>query len=124
MGIGMSAEDTELERLMAKKLSELRKKVETESKPKSAKEILSGHLIDRGVEVLQTAEKQYPNETREIVDRLAELYRSGKISRNITGGELLWIFRRLGIDVRIETSIKVEEDGRFIDISEKLAKKE
>ncbi|MEM3267735.1 MAG: hypothetical protein QXR69_03490 [Conexivisphaerales archaeon] len=120
----MSAEDTELERLMAKKLSELRKKVETESKPKSAKEILSEHLIDRGVEVLQAAEKQYPNETREAVDRLAELYRSEKISRNITGGELLWIFRRLGIDVRIETSIKVEEDGRFIDISEKLAKKE
>jgi DNA-binding TFAR19-related protein (PDSD5 family) len=116
-----SSEDSELRLIMNRKLRELMAKASKEAKQeKTPRDILLSHLVDRGEEVLAAAEAQYPNETKAIVIKLAELYSSGRMEGDISGGELLYLFRRLGLDVRIETSIKVEEHGKLVDLSDKF----
>lgn len=122
----MSNDDTELRLLMNRKLRELmmkagKKPKDTEqAKKQNPRDVVLPHLVERGKEVLEAAEQQYPEQTRAVLQRIAELYLTNRLSGDISGGELLYLFRRLGIPVRIETSIKIEEHGKFVDLSEKL----
>ncbi|HYY86482.1 MAG TPA: hypothetical protein VE594_05195, partial [Nitrososphaeraceae archaeon] len=75
---------------------------------------------DRGDEVLQLAESQYPIQTEIIVKRIADLIKSGEIDSPISGGELLAIFRSVGLRVRVDTNIRIEDHGKFISFGEKL----
>ena len=85
------SEDSELERLKAKRLAEMQKNIsfqenaqkQPETKPetkKTPREILIPTLGYRGLEVLQNAESQFPNETKMIVEKLAELIKTGEIN--------------------------------------------
>ena len=76
----------------------------------------------RGLEVLQNAEYQFPKETQIIVLKLSELISSGEIKEVLDGGNLLALFRAVGINVRMKTKINVEKDGKFVSISDKLGK--
>jgi DNA-binding TFAR19-related protein (PDSD5 family) len=84
------------------------------------KEILLKYLYDRADEVLQLAELQYPVQTRIIVKRIVDLIKSGEIDSLISGGELLAIFRSVGLRIRVDNSIRIEDHGRFISFGEKL----
>ena len=44
----------------------------------------------------------------------------GEIKQRISGGELLALFRSVGINVRINTSIKIEDHGKLVSFSDKL----
>src|SRR3990170_2092030 len=77
----------------------------------------------RGLEVLQNAESQFPSETKIVVEKLGELLYSGEISEEIDGGKLLALFRSVGINVRMQTKINVEQDGEFVSLSDKLTSK-
>jgi len=81
---------------------------------------VSGFLYDRGDEVLNLAYMQYPAQTEAIVTRIAELMQSGEITSRISGGELLALFRSVGLNVRVKTTIKVEDKGKLISFSDKL----
>ncbi|HJU95944.1 MAG TPA: DNA-binding protein [Nitrososphaera sp.] len=127
----MSADDPEIDIINARKLRELREraaameKVKASSqqpRPKSSREILSSHLYDRADEVLDLAYRQYPAQTEAIVTRIARLILSGEITSRISGGELLMLFRYVGLKIRVNTTIKVEDDGKLISFSEKLKK--
>jgi len=130
------SEDKDLERLQAKRLEEMRKnlsfqrkqgkitaseKEEKGNKP-SPREIVIKQLGYRGLEVLQNAEYQFPKETQIIVLKLSELISSGEIKEVLDGGNLLALFRAVGINVRMKTKINVEKDGKFVSISDKLTK--
>lgn len=133
----MSEEDDELERLKAKRLQEMQKNLsyrQTQAEIKSQKEkqrfdtpsqreILVKKLGYRGLEVLENAEHQFPKETVMIVAKLAELIQAGDITETIDGGQLLALFRSLGMNVHMKTTINVEEDGKFVSLSEKLKAK-
>ncbi len=127
----MSADDPEIDIINARKLRELREraaameKVKASSqqpRPKSSREILSSYLYDRADEVLDLAYRQYPVQTEVIVTRIARLILSGEITSRISGGELLMLFRYVGLNIRVNTTIKVEDDGKLISFSEKLKK--
>ena len=132
----MSEEDKDLERLQAKRLAEMRKnlssqqeqekivalqKEQKDNKP-SSREIVIKRLGYRGLEVLQNAEQQFPKETQIVVLKLSELILSGDITEILDGGNLLALFRSIGIDVRMKTKINVEKDGKFVSLSDKLSK--
>ena len=129
----MSEEDSELERLKAKRLAEMQKNISTkqriESTPEPTKETVSENPRDslvkilgfRGLEVLETAESQFPNETKMIVEKLSELVKTGEINESIDGGKLLALFRSVGLNVRMATKINVEQDGKFVSLSDKLS---
>ena len=129
----MTEEDKELELLKAKRLREMQKNISEQQKQEdlkaqklsspdvpSPREILIKQLGYRGLEVLQNAETQFPNETQLVVTKLAELIQSGEVTETIDGGKLLTLFRSLGIRVRVETTIHVEEDGKLVSWSDKL----
>ena len=87
-------------------------------------EALKSKLIDRGEEVLDIAEKAYPNETKAVIKKLSELIKQGKIQNLISGGELLSIFRNLGLNFSVSTSISVSKDGKITSLSDKLKNEE
>lgn len=127
------SEDSELERLKAKRLAEMQKNISTRQEieksttdlqPKETKnprDILVEHLGFRGLEVLKNAELQFPNDTKIVVEKLAELITSGEITESIDGGKLLMLFRSIGINIRMETRINIEQDGKFVSLSDKLS---
>jgi len=123
-------EDSELEKLQAKRLAEMQKNIsslkqttteESEKKEtKSPREIVVDYLGFRGTEVLENAEAQFPKETKSIVDQLSKLIESGELDEKLDGGQLLAVFRSVGLRVRMKTTINVEQDGKFVSLSEKI----
>jgi DNA-binding TFAR19-related protein (PDSD5 family) len=124
-------EDPELAIIKARKMKQLKEKAAQIEKIKEVetkttvtrtkdKEIVLKYLYDRGDEVLQLAESQYPIQTEIIVKRIADLIKSGEIDSPISGGELLAIFRSVGLRVRVDTNIRIEDHGKFISFGEKL----
>lgn len=87
---------------------------------KTDRDIVSDYLYNRGEEVLNLAEFQFPIQTKSIINGIVELIRMGEIKQRISGGELLALFRSVGINVRINTSIKIEDHGKLVSFSEKL----
>ena len=131
----MSEEDSELERLKAKRLAEMQKNISTnqeaeptpadekEKVPENPRDSLIKILGFRGLEVLENAESQFPNETKMITEKLSELIKTGEINESIDGGKLLTLFRSVGINVRMATKINVEQDGKFVSLTDKLSSK-
>ena len=130
------SEDSELERLKAKRLAEMQKNISTKEKIESAAETTTETISEkprdslikvlgfRGLEVLENAESQFPNETKMIVEKLSELIKTGEINEtneSLDGGKLLALFRSVGLNVRMATKINVEQDGKFVSLSDKLS---
>ncbi|MBM3904114.1 MAG: double-stranded DNA-binding protein [Thaumarchaeota archaeon] len=124
------SEDRELEALKARRLAEMRKNIVSQSQkqektetaaPPSYREIVISHLGYRGMEVLQNAESQFPNEAKMVIERLGQLFQTGEINEEIDGGQLLALFRSVGIYVRMQTKINIEQDGKFVSLSDKLS---
>lgn len=84
------------------------------------RELLLKYLYDRGEEVLILAESQFPNETRTILSRLINLIKNGEITERISGGNLMALFQSLGMNVKVNTTIKIEDHGKLLSFSDKL----
>ncbi len=125
--IEAASEDKDLELIRARKMMELRRKMlkqsEGEKKP-DPRSILVSRLVDRGLDVLEAAERTYPEETKLVVRKLADLIERGYIKGYIRGGELLTLFRALGMLVHVETTISVVEDGRLVPLADKLRRRD
>jgi DNA-binding TFAR19-related protein (PDSD5 family) len=128
-----SSDDPDIDIINARKLRELREKAaaierakanqqssSSTSRPRSSREILTPYLYDRADEVLDLAYGQYPVQTEAIVARIASLILDGEITSMISGGELLMLFRSVGLKIRVNTTIKVEDNGKFVSFSDKL----
>ena len=132
----MNEEDKELEILKAKRLAEMQKNIssqeqqkESEQKSDITKEQITSrdyvvkNLGYRGMEVLQNAESQFPNEAKIIIEKLGELISSGDINEVLDGGKLLVLFRSVGVNIRMQNKINVEQDGKFVSITDKFKHK-
>ena len=129
----MNEEDSELERLKAKRLAEMQKNISSQQEienigetdkqtpAENPRDIVVSRLGFRGLEVLENAENQFPQETKIIVEKLSELIKTGEINEIIDGGKLLTLFRSVGLSVRMKTKINIEQDGKFVSISDKLS---
>jgi DNA-binding TFAR19-related protein (PDSD5 family) len=127
----VSQEDPDIAIIKARKMKELRDKAAAFEKAKKReqqptpqkendREIISTYLYDRGEEILKLAESQYPYQTKAILARIIELIKAGEISQRISGGELLALFRSIGLKIRVNTSIKIEDHGKLVSLSDKL----
>ena len=130
----MSDDDSELQRLQAKRLAEMQKNISsretvdekpktTEEKTVNPRESLIKQLGFRGLEVLTNAESQFPNETKMIIDKLYELIKTGEITEILDGGKLLGLFRSIGLNVKMDTKINIQQDGKFVSLTDKLSNK-
>lgn len=123
-------DDIDIEILKAKKMQEImermaKQKKENELKIKDKKittenEIILSYLYDRGNEVLALAESQFPTQTSIIIKKIVELIKIGEIRNKISGGELLSLFRSLGLNIKVNTTIKIEEHGKYVSFADKL----
>jgi DNA-binding TFAR19-related protein (PDSD5 family) len=124
-------EDPELAIIKARKMKQMKEKAALSEKIKEDeiktnmtkigdKEILLKYLYDRGDEVLRLAGSQFPVQTEIVVKRIVELIKSGEIDSLISGGELLAIFRSVGLRIRVDTNIRIEDHGKYISFGEKL----
>ena len=88
----MNDEDKELEILKAKRLAEMQKNLSFQEKQKeseqksdiateqvTSRDYVVKNLGYRGMEVLQNAESQFPNEAKIIIEKIGELIASGDI---------------------------------------------
>jgi DNA-binding TFAR19-related protein (PDSD5 family) len=121
-------EDSDLKLLEHRKLEEMRRRLKAATPAprgqQTNREAVLAMLYDRGDEVLDAAYTFYPNETERLVGELASMIRDGRLTERIAGGELLSIFRQLGLRFSLKTSIKVQDRGKFVDLSEKLSRRE
>ena len=132
----MNEEDKELEILKAKRLAEMQKNLSFQGKQKeseqksdiateqvTSRDYVVKNLGYRGMEVLQNAESQFPNEAKIIIEKLGELIASGDINEILDGGKLLVLFRSVGVNIRMQNKINVEQDGKFVSITDKFKHK-
>ena len=132
----MNEDDKELEILKAKRLAEMQKNLSFQEKQKeseqksdivteqvTSRDYVVKNLGYRGMEVLQNAESQFPNEAKIIIEKLGELIASGGINEILDGGKLLVLFRSVGVNIRMQNKINVEQDGKFVSITDKFKHK-
>ena len=133
----MSEDDSELQRLQAKRLAEMQKNISsreiaeetselnksTEEKIVNPRDALIKQLGFRGLEVLTNAESQFPNETKMVIDKLYELIKTGEITEILDGGKLLGLFRSIGLNIKMNTKINIQQDGKFVSLTDKLSNK-
>ena len=119
-------EDRDLRLITARKMAELRRRVERSAVPKEEKktnkEIVLGILYDRGDEVLEAALAKYPAETAQVIDQIAKMVTDKKLVDRLSGGELLSALRSLGMRINLNTTIRVEEHGKFVSLADKFRK--
>ena len=133
----MSDDDSELQRLQAKRLAEMQKNISsreiaeetpestksTEEKIVNPRDVLIKQLGFRGLEVLTNSESQFPNETKMVIDKLYELIKTGEITEILDGGKLLGLLRSIGLSVKMDTKINIQQDGKFVSLTDKLSNK-
>jgi DNA-binding TFAR19-related protein (PDSD5 family) len=126
------SEDSELEKLKAKRLAEMQQNISSQKQTppveeqekketKNPRDVVISYLGFRGTEVLENAESQFPADTKNIIEQLSKLIQSGEFNDKMDGGQLLSLFRSIGLNVRMNTKINVEQDGKFVSLSEKIS---
>lgn len=107
-------------RAMMKKIEEEKLKERVEKRNEDAEATLRKLFQGRAGEVYEAAKSQFPEVTEKLTKALAELISKGELTGPISGEELFWFFRRLGINVRLETQIRFYESGKIKTIADKV----
>jgi DNA-binding TFAR19-related protein (PDSD5 family) len=121
-------EDAELERLKLRRMQAMQrhllkqeeKKKEPDQKQPLPRDVLKTILVGRAWEVLNAAAAQYPEPTRMLEAELARLVGEGKLKGPITAEQLMYLFRSLGLDVRLDTKIQIYESGELKSLADKF----
>jgi DNA-binding TFAR19-related protein (PDSD5 family) len=109
----------EMRRVMLEK--EIQKeKPKKDIEEKDPEKVLKKLFVGRAWEVFHAAERQYPAIAQKVKEAFVQLFLQGKFKGPITGEQLLWFFRDLGLDVRLETKIRILESGELKTLAEKL----
>ena len=83
-------------------------------------EIVRGILAGRGVEVLETARRYYPEQIAVLEQRIAEAVQAGRLKGPVSGEELYSFLRSLRLDFSMDIKIRVSEKGRLKTLEEKF----
>lgn len=125
------ANDSELDYLKRKKLLEMQrasllKKAEKTGKKERPEEkmdvkaALNKIFVGRAWEVWNTALRQFPGVMKNLGVFMRNMVDSDGLKGPITGEQLYWLLRRLGLRVRLKTKIRILESGEIKTIAEKL----
>jgi DNA-binding TFAR19-related protein (PDSD5 family) len=123
------SEDSELERLKLRRMQEMQRRLREQEQTKAKapdqkqprpRDVLKTILVGRAWEVLNAAATQFPEPTRALEAELARLVREGRLKGPVTAEQLMWLFRSLGLDVRLETKIQVLESGEMKSLADKF----
>jgi DNA-binding TFAR19-related protein (PDSD5 family) len=114
--------DGELAAIRQKKLREIQKRFsakQTLPDTTGPKDVLNKIFKDRAWEVFNSATIQFPVEMSKVRKILTELAVSGKITQ-VTGEELFVFLKKLGLDVKLNTTITYVSHGQLKTLEEKM----
>ncbi len=114
--------EDELEKLKRKKLLELQRRIMTAPRREEAdpREDLRRLFVGRAWEVYRAAWRQYPEIMPKIEEALLAAIRDGRLRDKIDGESLYYFFHRIGLPVRLRTTIRIKEHGELKTLQEKL----
>lgn len=122
----MKPVEDELERLKRRRLLELQRrllkkqeKAERLEEP-SPREVLDRYFYGRAWEVYNAAMAQFPTVMQKIEQALIEAMRAGRIRQRIDGESLYHFLRRIGLPVRLRTTIRFKEHGELKTLEQKI----
>jgi DNA-binding TFAR19-related protein (PDSD5 family) len=114
--------DADLAAIRERKLREYQKRLTPkEDKPKTVnqQEVLDKIFRDRAWEVFNTASQQFPEAMSKVREVLVKLASSGRLTE-VTGEELYFFLRKLGVNVRLDTKINYASHGELKSLEEKM----
>jgi DNA-binding TFAR19-related protein (PDSD5 family) len=114
--------DNELAAIRQKKLREIQRRFsakQTQPDTTGPKDVLNRIFKDRAWEVFNSATAQFPVEMSKVRKILTELAVSGKITQ-VTGEELFVFLKKLGLDVKLNTTITYASHGQLKTLEEKM----
>lgn len=114
--------DSELAAIRQKKLREIQRRFSAKQiQPDTTgpKDVLNRIFKDRAWEVFNSATAQFPVEMSKVRKILTELAVSGKITQ-VTGEELFVFLKKLGLDVKLNTTITYASHGQLKTLEEKM----
>jgi len=97
-------------------------KEEEKKEEGSKQDVLKRVFVGRAWEVFNAAQAQYPEIAEKLRNVLVQLASSGKITQ-VSGQELYYLLRKMGLKVRLKTTIRIKEHGKLKSLSEKLKEK-
>jgi DNA-binding TFAR19-related protein (PDSD5 family) len=121
--------DEELERIKRRRMRELQRRMLREEKAEkdpekpaepTAWEILNSMFSGRAWEVYEIAKIQYPTVMPQVEQALVEGIKSGKIQDHIDGESLFVFLKQLGLNVKLNTSIRYKEHGELKTIGQRI----
>ncbi|UCH31834.1 MAG: hypothetical protein JSV05_00020 [Candidatus Bathyarchaeota archaeon] len=114
--------DAELQAIRKAKLQALQKKLvkkKEHTQQANSDEILDRIFRGRAWEIFNVASQQYPKAMLKLKPSLVKLALSGRI-REVTGEQLYFFLRSLGLRIRLRTHIRFTEHGKLKSLSEKI----
>ena len=119
--------DKELEALKQRKLQELRKRMISKEPKREKVQVDTHHILNkifkgRAWEVFNTARAQFPGEMVKVEQLLVNLTQAGEISK-MDGEQLYALLRKIGLPVRLNTTISYLSHGKTESLSEKIKEK-
>jgi DNA-binding TFAR19-related protein (PDSD5 family) len=111
---------------MRQRMSEFARQRDTaEAEPRKAQqedplEELRRNIQGRGEEVMDAAMAENPELVRQVASALVKAIREGKVEAPLEAGDLLILFRRLGLKVKVESRLMVEKKGEIKDLRKVL----
>ena len=114
--------DDDLAAIRQKKLREFQRRMGTKTNQAeiiNSDEVLNKVFKDRAWEIFNTATYQFPDAMRKVKDVLVKLASSGKLTE-VTGEELYVFLRKLGLEVKLNTTISYASHGQLKSLEEKM----
>ncbi len=118
--------DDELEIIKRRKLLELQKRLLEKTKKKAEPEkpdfysLFLSSLTDDGREMFGKALDQYGDAAARVGESIGRLIYAGRIRGRLGAEEIYWIFREIGMPIRLETRIVYKKRGEVKSISDML----
>ena len=116
--------DIELEALKRRRLQQLQKSMafpKQEKEQVDTRKILNTIFKGRAWEVFTAACEQFPAEMRHVEEELVSLVSQGRITA-MEGEQLYLLLRKIGLSVRLNTTINVVSHGKTESLSERFKK--
>lgn len=114
--------DRELEAIKRRKLREIQRRWaarQRKTEKPDTDETLNKVFRGRAWEVFNAANQQFPTVMSQIKEALVKLAASGRL-KEVTGEQLYLFLRKLGLRVRLNTTIRYTEHGKLKSLAEKI----
>ena len=114
--------DSELDAIRRKKLRRLQRKLASKKQTTEtidADQVLKRIFQGRAWEVFKSASYQFPSAMIKVKEILVKLALSGKL-KAVTGEQLYFFLRKIGLRVRLDTKINIESHGQLKSLEEKI----